>query len=116
MLKDSNCFVLLIQACVSFFYNVCFFSSFFLFMNELLYCKRQKLASLATYRTAKVINNLRTPSSRGAIFGIFIDNVLLKAGYLSLKPHPRTAYAASPSPLERGVNSIANHCRTRSKP
>ena len=46
-------------------------------------------------------------------FWIFIDNVRLKATYLSLKPHPRTAYAASPSPLERGVNSIANHCRTR---
>ena len=52
------------------------------FMNELLYCKRQKLAFLATYCTAKVINNLRTPSSRGVIFGIFFDKVLLKAGYL----------------------------------
>ena len=64
------------------------------------------MAFLATYCTAKVINNLRTPSSRGVIFGIFIDKVMLKAGYLPLKPHPRTAYAASPSPLERGVNSI----------
>ena len=28
------------------------------------------------------------------------------------KPHPRAACAASPSPLERGVNSLANYSRT----
>ena len=31
------------------------------------------------------------------------------SGNLPQKPHPRAAYAASPSPWERGVNGLANH-------